>query len=267
MTDADNRSPDHFKARIDHAMAHLDDFENPVMPECESDYLAMDEARMLLDHVNYRAEYGSAVQQHAARLVKTYADLVSRYNVRFELPAGDDRTIARYLLWNRYFSQVPDQVPWLEARDRGLLRKQAHVDGGHVFVVVGLRAKVGDNSFTVDGKGRHHRQYCSVIGRQAIYVRQPLPFRGEDLRAFAATVPELGESYYAASVGDGKYSVRPIALNGKERLRVYNLLMNSLHRLQPRIELPAAPPIPMHDVDQTPAVVPVNGDLFEAMAA
>lgn len=257
-----------YRARMDAELARLADYENPVAPECEAQYLETDRIRRVLSSLSCYAPFDSTGYTHASRLEREYCELVSRYNARLELPAGDDRTLARYLLWSKLFAGIPEAVAFLEARDRGLLRKcvNAYDPSGFSLFVVGLRCKVGDNTTRTDAKGREHRQFCRTIGRQAIRVVGVVPYEGDELQAFMSTVPELSETYYDAHVGHTKNCVRPIAFSAKEKRRAFVLLATSPHRDNPKI-LPDPPPVASVPPRAAPPAMPVNGDLFDGLLA
>lgn len=268
MRESHEETGGQYRARMEAELARLEDYENPAAPECEAQYLETDRIRRLLSSLACFASYGTSECAHAMRLEREYCELVSRYNTRLELPAGDDRALARYLLWPKIFVGIPAAVAFLEARDRGLLRKcvNPYEPCGYALFVVGLRCKVGDNSTRTDRKGREHRQFCRTIGRQAISVLGPMPYEGNELRDFMSTIPDLPETYFTARVGKCKGDIRPIGFSQKEQRRVFDLLRASAHRERPRI-LPEPAPAPPAPPRLAPAPLPVNGDLFEGLLA
>ena len=87
---------------------------------------------------------------------------------------------ARYVIWSYIFRDVDHAKVLDHLKGSGLLRRDA--DGR--VLVLGLSAKVGDNLFSVDRRGREHRRYVDTLGRQGFYVRtnahrmQRTPFTG-----------------------------------------------------------------------------------------
>jgi len=259
-------SPDvnEYRQRMKDQLAALDSLENPRRPECEKDFLEIERIRRDLSSLDCFAFNTSHPEQdRVTRLESEYCKLVSQYNKRRELPHGVDRSIGRYLLYGKRFNDIRTTTAWLEARDRGLLRKVVRPDDGRVvFYVVGLRCKLGDNVFTVDRRGREHRQYGRSVGRQAIAIVQTLPFEADQRDAFAQTIPDLDPTFHEVSIGDYKGCIRPISMTRKEVNAIFSAFQASPHETNPVIvpQPPASVPVDVSALMVAPE--PATGDLF-----
>jgi len=219
-----------YEARLVHAKDNFLAWSDPPAIETDLEYALYRIRRSLLSSAENHAfnQKDEGLRTKLSKRLSQYESAMVAYNRMFELPQGDDRIIARYLLWGRYFMGVYDGAAWLEARDRGVLRKKRREDGaGFAFYVVGLRYKVGDNVFTCDSRGREHRQYANTIGCQAIFTQQKMPFSGERLEHFAASVPDLDPTFHETDVGDHKHCVKPLSVTRKEKTRMHELLRDS----------------------------------------
>lgn len=249
-----------YRSRMQALLAQLDALSYPCMPTSPEEYAALSEIRSELSSLScYTSNIQHPQNDRVWKLESEYCALQRRYNRHLELKRGIDRSLARYLLWRRAFGGVNPQTCFLEARDRGLLRR---ADNDALFVV-GLNPKRGDNTFTVNDEGRHWRQYYNCIGNQALAIERSVPFAGADRAAFLATVPTLDPSTSVTWVGDGKGLARPIALSRKEREAVYQLLTEGDQARAPQL-VPATPMAP--SVVPQPPLAPHQDCLFSAAA-
>lgn len=235
-----------YKIAIDRGLASVEAWRDPEPIETPEEYdLYMARRRVLSTAENslWNANGSATRRGELTSAVRQYEQRISDYNALFELGDGPDRQVARYLLWNRHFMAIDLHVAWMEARDRGILRKQVMVNGdGYAFYVVGLRYKVGDNTFSRGKDGREYRQFASTIGKQAIAISKDVPFEGAQLEAFAAGVPDLDDSWFDTYVGDGKGAVRTPAIPQKEMQAALKVFQASRHRREPQFDAVAKVP-------------------------
>jgi hypothetical protein len=151
-----------------------------------------------------------------------WGKIMHAYNRRLLLKDPLDHAIARYLASGRRYNQYAWDTPALyeRAREKGYLHR---TQGGGV-ALTGIEVKLGDNVFTTDRRGRHHRQYRGTIGRQAFGLDTK---RDCIKQEFIDTLPLLPESYYHVSFADHKNCARSPALRRTELDRVWAFLEQS----------------------------------------
>ena len=140
------------------------------------------------------------------------------------LAPKDENLMIRYLLWNKRYT------------DDGVMRKKFidHlIDKGYIsyspsdkygfegFVLTGIYCKVGDNVFTQDYHGRHHRQYVNVCAQQYFDFHWPQDL--EYLKTIAESVPRLEEAQETTSLGDGKGAARHPKITRSDLNRIFKL--------------------------------------------
>lgn len=147
----------------------------------------------------------------------SWAKVLHAFNNRLLIKDSDTRLLANYLIWNRRLRNVDERSLIELAAERGILRLRE----GKVYVV-GLYKKVGNNVFTVDAKGREHRQFMNTIGRQAFSVR----WDGyhEAAKLLLDLIPQLPDDYDVTGCYDGKYGARNPSLTATHRSRVLELV-------------------------------------------
>jgi len=183
-------------------LARLDDFDAPPPIEDEQGYRRADEVRRMLSSLScYTFNNTLPENDRAWALESAWAAAVAKYNRRLLIRNVDAKRIARYLVWNYRL-----------------------VAADHQLYVVGLERAVGDNLFTVDGRGRHYRKYPRTIGRQALEVQHALPWSGAQAQAFLASVPELDPTWYPTAIGDRKHCARPSAFTQAAKRALLDLL-------------------------------------------
>lgn len=120
---------------------------------------------------------------------------------------------ARYVIWSYIFRDVDHAKVLDHLKGSGLLRRDA--DGR--VLVLGLSAKVGDNLFSVDRRGREHRRYVDTLGRQGFYVNQRTQDAADTVHGFVAALPEADSTINRTWVRDGKFAAKPPALRKTEK--------------------------------------------------
>ena len=144
-------------------LANLRVFENDFKIENESDYeIAYVIKGYLCTASCYTFNNNHIENDRVWALEYVYGKAMAKYNKRFLLKDPDAVLIANYLLSSKYYINIDNIAIISIAKKHNILRKS----NGYLYVV-GLNKKIGDNLFTVDCKGREHRQYRNTIGRQA----------------------------------------------------------------------------------------------------
>lgn len=158
-------------------------------------------------------------------LESAYGKEMERYNRRLLIKDSDAKTRARYLIWQKWFINMRHSELIKDVANDGNLAKVTNENGDISLFVIGLRYKIGDNTFRVDSKGREHRQYINTLGRQAI----PVCLDANAIEKFtqchadiAAKIPELDETYYVTRVGDRKGLIKNIAFRASEQNAIFN---------------------------------------------
>ncbi|MEI8659345.1 hypothetical protein [Vibrio sp. Hal054] len=207
---------------------HLDSFSQAPVIKSEQDYFTAQKAKKLLCALSvYTSNTKHPDNQRVWHLENVYGEAMEKYNRSILIKDKDTKLVARYLAWTRYFTTDVDHIKVLHtAADLGVLRKTVSKldDGGERIrlFVVGLKHKVGDNTFTPDRLGREHRNYVETIGRQAIPVTVPteafIAFTQD--KAALAKIETLHDSYYVTNVCDRKGCIRAIPFGNQARLDV-----------------------------------------------
>ncbi|MBW7932458.1 MAG: hypothetical protein H3C62_02355 [Gemmatimonadaceae bacterium] len=221
-----------YRARQDAMLAALDRFRAVPRIRTEAERARAWTAKQLLGSlwchlVNSQDRRAAEV----AGLEHQWARALARWSGRLLARTPEARTIARYLCWHRHYCGfVPEHVVEVAAAYGVLRRFRREWEPRRLFVgVVGLYAKVGDNTFTLDWQGRHHRRYSDVCVPQVFglhpyyeaFIQTPAG------QAVAAALPPLEPDYVDESFtthGDAKHAARVPALRRSERLRVRELL-------------------------------------------
>lgn len=129
----------------------------------------------------------------------------------------DVKAVCRYLLSMRYYPSQNEEKIFNFLLEHDVLRREKDRD---TILVVGLHGKVGDNVFTMDNRGRHHRQYVESCALQAIYISN------SRFRKYAEEhidlIPILDDRYTTVSARDGKHCIRPVRLRRREINFVYD---------------------------------------------
>lgn len=132
------------------------------------------------------------------------------YTKRQQIKDKEIGLLARYACATQYYPAANIEVILKKLHEGGVLLKEAQHDGTLRFYVRGLRAKVGDNTFSIDRLGREHRQYVEVTVPQAFPVSlygQLQPMAGDD--KWYQSVPEMNDrDYHVTGFGDRKGSAR-----------------------------------------------------------
>lgn len=230
----------------------------PAPCENQADYDRCYERRDMLANFSYSSDKrAEAKRSEIDVLLGAYEKALVLYNRRFLLKDGIARLIAKYMAWTKYFTAIDSKVAFKEAKDHDVLRKTVDENGVICLYVVGLNFDVGDNTFTVDRRGRQHRQRNKTIGRQAIYVSNKYPFENDELKQFVADIPTLDPTFKEAVVGSGKNAIPGIAMPGKDRTTLYEYFMNSPHAQRPDFT-----PRDPWEAYMRPVAEVVNGELF-----
>lgn len=113
--------------------------------------------------------------------------------------------LCRYALSDTYFTGCDHAKLMSIIHSAGHLMKATTKNGQVRFYIRGLKAKVGDNTFSIDRRGRDHRQYLNVTVPQAFPVYPSGTTYTLDSHAFIKSVPDFEtDKYYLTSFGDGK---------------------------------------------------------------
>jgi len=211
-----NTTTEQYKNNLNQFLEKIDVLENAVniaVIKNFEDYKKCSELKAILSSLfcfsfNNKLPEFEKIAKIESSLGKKLLDFVKKNTVK----NSEIKTVVRYLLWGKYYSQQSFSKIYEVLKKHNLLRRQ-----GDNLCVIGLHYKVGDNLFTVDYNGREHRQYVSWAGFQAFYNKS-----GQFKQFIIDTdkwneIPELEDIYEITGLHDGKYAVRPIGLNKKER--------------------------------------------------
>jgi hypothetical protein len=156
-----------------------------------------------------------------AKIESNLGQKMFKFIKRNTIKNSEAKTVARYVLWGKYYSSQKIEEIYEILKKHNILRKK-----DDRLCIVGLHYKVGDNIFTVDYNGRNHRTYIQWAGFQAIFNKN------RQLEQFITynnkweEIPELENFYETIGIHDGKYAIRPFGLSEKERsfiLKKYTL--------------------------------------------
>lgn len=125
--------------------------------------------------------------------------------------------LCRYALSDTYFTQCDHARLMSIINDAGYLMKRVTQEGAVRFYIRGLKAKVGDNTFSIDRRGRDHRQYLNVTVEQAFPVYPSRTAYTLDSHPFIKSVPDFDtDKYYLTAFGDGKGLARHFPVKWQE---------------------------------------------------
>lgn len=129
-------------------------------------------------------------------------------------PSEENRMI-RYILSNRCFYNDADMrkkiLDHLVEKGYVFIRPATEYDCEKIFVT-GIACKTGDNTFTISGRDRHHRQYMSHCGFQCY----ALTWDKDEEYLQTKSLPRLEKEMTLAGYGDGKYLARHPKFNRRE---------------------------------------------------
>lgn len=224
-------------------IARLDEFEAPFPIKNEADYTKADAVRRMLSGLAcYTFNTKHTEDKRVWALESLWGAAVAKYNRRLLLRNKDAKLVARYLLWTYRFPHIDPRAAFILARRHGVLRVASRRDGTQpTLCVVGLERAVGDNVFTMDRFGRHHRRYGKTIGRQALTVVRPLPWEGADAEAFLESIPELDPSYHVTNIGDFKHAARGSSFS-RAAMRCAHELLRAVPDGEMQVTVPPALP-------------------------
>jgi hypothetical protein len=182
-------------------LAHLDAIESPGTLKTERDAELADSLSRILGRLSC-ATFNSAhpEDRRVWDIEARWNERLAAYNRRFLIRDSGTLALARYMTTRRCLVGVDPRCAFVLAVERGILR----LHEGRLYVV-GLNCAIGDNLFTVDRLGRHHRQYRRTAARLAVGCPKQSPWPVE---ALAGVVEPAGDRYTCVEVGDGKYSAR-----------------------------------------------------------
>ncbi|MBT42577.1 MAG: hypothetical protein CMF12_08640 [Idiomarina sp.] len=157
----------------------------------------------------WNRHYKDAYKDKVQRLLEAIQKRLINYTKRQLIKDPETSLICRYLVASLYYPGCNQGKLLSIVNERGYLLKETHDNGGVSFFIRGLAAKVGDNTFSIDRRGREHRQYLTVTVPQAF----PVYTNGETYTMsshdFIKSVPELDSAYYhITSFGDRKGCAR-----------------------------------------------------------
>ena len=154
-------------------------------------------------------QLGNGYKDRLQSLLEPLQKRLISYTKRQLIKDPEISLMCRYLVASSYYPGCNQGKLLSLVNDRGYLLKKTHDNGAVSFFIRGLAAKVGDNTFSIDRRGREHRQYLTVTVPQAF----PVYTNGETYTMsshdFIKSVPELDSAYYhITSFGDRKGCAR-----------------------------------------------------------
>lgn len=178
-------------------LSDLDRFETPMAIKTEEDYARAYSVKSALCSLSCHTVNNNLPQNDRVWLLESvWGKALKKYNDRHLLKDSDDVFVANYLLAKRYYTAIDRNALLALAKMRGFLRQ---INGS--LVVVGLSKKVGDNTFTIDRHGRHHRNFIRTIGRQYFRLSMQDVILDE---SFFNDIPHVEDNFRETYLGDGK---------------------------------------------------------------
>jgi hypothetical protein len=226
-----SQDPADREAAYERALSQLDQVCVPDLPTDETGYRRLTRGRAALSSLFcFAFNRSHPAYRHVSQLEDQFASLQARYNRRFLVADPSARLLARAHLWRYHFTDPDPRAIWVLARDLGVLAARRDPERGLLAPrIIGLQRATGDNTFTVDSRGRDRRRYLATIGRQAFYSERTLPVTLEQAQGFLATVPELDDLWGDVSVGDHKYGATGSRIGFAHRRRLHEFLVGIPH--------------------------------------
>ncbi|USD35634.1 MULTISPECIES: hypothetical protein [Vibrio] len=222
----DNSAALEIDKRYTLALEKIDELSDSPVVQNENEYLSQLKVKEFLCALScYTSKTKHPLNDRVWELESVYGIALSKYNKRSLIKNKDIKYLAKYLSWPYFYTKVIDHQQALKAAAAyGILRKNIseNSDGSTrtELYVIGLHYKVGDNTFSVDSRGREHRRYIKTMGRQALPVVVPhdeYKLFIEREKEAVSRIPELHNSFYVTYVGDGKGCIRAIPMSNTER--------------------------------------------------
>lgn len=192
------RSPESYKEWMDFALDNLDDLEKAFKIQTEDDYVLANSIKGLLCSLScttFNTKHPDNDQ--VWRIESIYGSLMVGYNKKNLLKNRSDILVANYLIGKTTYVGINFNHVLNYAKERNFIRQS----NGRLYVI-GLLKKVGDNVFSIDRRGRQHRQYVDTIGRQYFAVPS---CRYNPTKEFFDGIPMLDEkTYYEGFFADHK---------------------------------------------------------------
>lgn len=262
------------EAAYQRALSELDNVVVPPLPTDEAGYRRLTRGRTALSSLYcFAFNRDHPAWRRVSELEGVFAQLQARYNRRFLVTDPGARMVARAHLWRYYLTDPDPRAIWVLARDLGVLAARRDTRTGLLAPrIIGVQRTTGDNTFTVDARGRQRRRYLTTIGRQAFYSERTLPVPVEQAQAFLATVPELDDLWSDVGVGDHKYGATGSRMTWTDRRLLHDALVGvpdaSLEAALPRgSALTALAQLAPSPVNPEPYCLPVSRLLASCQSA
>lgn len=132
------------------------------------------------------------------------------------------KAVCKLLSWNKVFTMYATSGHWAKLADHALANGALFKDDDGDLVVGGFNYKVGDNVFSVDARGREHRQYVNSASPQAFRLGHS-PSKLLDAMGWADNkiIPDLPNEYRVTYQGDGKGCVKNHRLSKQEEHMIH----------------------------------------------
>jgi len=148
-----------------------------------------------------------------------------RLYVEKNLAPPAENVMIRYILSKRAFHSDDEMrkkiLDHLVEKGYVFIRPATEYDHEKI-VVTGIACKTGDNTFSISGNNRHHRQYVKVCMPQCYCVRD---FDADYLRT--KNLPTLDKEMSLTGFGDGKYLARHPKFNRREFFKLREDMVSS----------------------------------------
>lgn len=119
------------------------------------------------------------------------------------------KVVCKLLSWNKIIVMYATSGHWAKLADHALANGALFKDEDGDLVVAGFNYKIGDNVFSVDDRGREHRQYLNSASPQAFRLGgSPRKLLDDMGWARDKIIPDLPEEYRVTYQGDGKGCVK-----------------------------------------------------------
>jgi hypothetical protein len=178
-----------------------------------TDYLNLRDMQSALECLNIYAARNQLGNEERAvsQILKEIHVLFTKHSSTLRIKDKDTKSAAKYLVWKNYYTSLDNGRVIEFVAEKGFIKKALNADGHQQLYVTGLHSKVCDNSFSVDAKGREHRQYMTSNANFAIGIASNMP------SSFISEIEELPEFYTTSSIGQRKGLLRPLGMTYNDK--------------------------------------------------
>jgi hypothetical protein len=202
----------HFNTAMDEGLNNLSEIK-PFPVNDITDYLNLRDMQTALEYLHVYAANKKMGDEERASLqtLKAIHALFTKHSTRLRIKDKDTKSAAKYLVWKNLYTSLNNSRVIEYVADKGFIKKSLNSEGIQQLYVTGLHSKICDNSFTVDSRGREHRQYMTSNANFAIGIASDMPC------SFLNDIEELSEFYTTSGFGQRKGLLRPIGMRSIDK--------------------------------------------------